>query len=157
MGFNNAADLIGFWEVAKARSVVGGKFDFFTPDEVRAELEAKQAAGELDGDPEEAMQGFNTRVEFTEDGKVRSWMKLPAGVSEADIEAALAAGELIACADGMMCLEEKEWKEENGAFLYNSGEYREMFGEVQSPWDELKLNDEGLLPFGSGMMLLRKC
>ncbi|MBP5354768.1 MAG: hypothetical protein J6Y67_06500 [Lachnospiraceae bacterium] len=153
----SSADLIGCWKVAKARSFVGGKFDFFTLDEVKAELEAKQAAGELDGDPAEMMQGFNTRVEFTEDGKVLNWMKAPEGVSEEEIQAALASGELTAWKDGMMCLEAKEWKEEDGKILYNSGEYREIFGEVKSPWDELSLNDEGLLPFGSGMVLLRKC
>lgn len=157
MGLNSAADLIGFWEVAKAKSFVGGKFAFFTLDEVKAELEAQKTAGELDGDPEEMTQGFSTRVEFTEDGKVRTWMKAPEGVSEAEIEAALDSGELLGWADGMMCPEEKEWKEENGSFLYNTGEHRVMFDEVQSPWDELKLNEEGLLPFGSGMMLLRKC
>jgi len=157
MGFNSAADLIGFWEVAKARSFVGGKFAFFTLEEVKAELEAKNAAGELDDDPEEMVQGFYTRVEFTTDGKVRTWMKGPEDISDEEIEAALASGELLGWADGMMCVEEKEWKEENGSFLYNSGEHREMFDEVQSPWDELTLNDDGLLPFGSGMMLLRKC
>lgn len=158
MAWNNGvADLIGFWEVAKARSFVGGKFDFFTLDEVKAELEAKKASGELDEDPEEMMQGFYTRVEFTEDGKVRSWMKAPAGVTDEEIEAALVAGELIGWKDGLMCLEEKVWKEENGAFLYDTGEHREIFGEVKSSWDELALNDEGLLPFGSGMILLRKC
>ena len=153
----NAADLIGFWEVAKARSFVGGKFDLFTLDEVKAELDAKKAAGELDGDPEELMSGFYSRTEFTADGKVRMWMKAPAGVSEEEINAAIAAGELIGWKDGLMCLEEKEWKEEDGTILYNTGEHREIFGEVKSPWDELKLNEDGLLPFGSGMVLLKKC
>ena len=111
----------------------------------------------MDDDPEEMVQGFYTRVEFTADGKVRTWMKGPEDISDEEIEAALASGELLGWADGMMCVEEKEWKEENGSFLYNSGEHREMFDEVQSPWDELTLNDDGLLPFGSGMMLLRKC
>ena len=157
MALNSAADLIGFWEVAKARSFVAGKFDFFTLDEVRADLEAKKAAGELDEDPEEMMQGFYTRIEFTEDGKVRTWMKAPEDISEEEVEAALASGELLGWADGLMCVEEHAWKEENGTFLYNTGEYREMFDEVQSSWDELKLNEDDLLAFGSGMMLLRKC
>ena len=153
----SAAELIGIWEVAKARSFVGGKFDFFTLDEVKAELEAKQASGELDGDPEEMMSGFSSRTEFTADGKVYMWMKAPEGVSEEEINAAIAAGEIFAWKDGMMCLEEKEWKEENGSIFYNTKEHREIFGEVKSPWDELKLNEDGLLPFGNGMVLLKKC
>ena len=153
---NGAGDLIGVWEVAKARSFVGDKFDFFTLEEVAAELDRKKANGELDDDPEEMMSGFSSRTEFTEDGKVLSWMKAPEGIPQEEIDAALASGEIKAFRDGYFCLEEKEWKEENGEFFYNTGEYREMFGEVQSSWDKLQLNEEGLLKFGSGMVLLRK-
>ena len=152
---NGVSDLIGKWKVAKARSFVGGKFDMFTLEEVAAELESKKAAGELDCEPEEMMSGFSSITEFTADGKVRSWMKAPE-VSQEEIDAALASGDLIAFEDGYMCLEEKEWKEENGEFFYNSGEYREMFGEVKSPWDKLEPDENGLLPFGSGMVLLAK-
>ena len=153
---NGPKDLIGTWVVEKARSLVDGKFDFFTMEDVAAELDRRKAAGDLDGDPSEMMAGFTGRTEFTEDGKVRSWMKLPEGVSEDQIQAALAAGEIIAYSDGYFCHEEKEWKEEDGKLLYNSGEHREIFGEVKSPWDPLELNEDGLLPFGSGMVLLRK-
>ncbi len=153
---NGSADLIGTWVVVKALSVVGGKFDMFTLEEVAAELEAKKAAGELDGDPEEMMSGFYSRTEFTADGKVLTWMKAPAGIPQEEIDKAVESGEIKAFKDGFFCLEEKEWKEENGEFLYNSHEHRELFGEVQSPWDKLELNEEGLLPFGGGMMMLRK-
>ncbi len=151
-----AADLIGTWGVAKARSVVGGKFAMFTLEEVLEEINARKAAGTLDGEPEEMTAGFSSRTEFTEDGKVLTWMKAPAGVPQEEIDKALESGEIKGFKDGFFCLEEKEWKEENGEILYNSEEHREIFGEVQSPWDKLELNEEGLLPFGSGMMLLRK-
>ena len=32
----------------------------------------------------------------------------------------------------------------------------ELFGEEQSPWDELAFDENGLLPFGDGMMKLRR-
>ena len=89
---NGSADLIGTWVVVKALSVVGGKFDMFTLEEVAAELEAKKAAGELDGDPEEMMSGFSSRTEFTADGKVLTWMKAPAGIPQEEIDKAVESG-----------------------------------------------------------------
>lgn len=151
-----AADLIGTWEVAKAMSFVGGKFAMFTVEEVLAEVNARKAAGTLDEDPESLTAGFSSRTEFTEDGKVFMWMKAPAGIPQEEIDKAIEEGDVKAFKDGFFCLEEKEWKEENGEILYNSKEHREVFGEVQSPWDKLELNEDGLLPFGGGMMLLRK-
>ena len=65
---NGPKDLIGTWVVEKARSLVDGKFDFFTMEEVAAELDRRKAAGDLDGDPSEMMAGFTGRTEFTEDG-----------------------------------------------------------------------------------------
>ncbi len=153
---NGSADLIGVWEVAKARSVVGDRFDFFTAEEVAAELDRMRSSGELDSDPAEMMSGFSSRTEFTGDGKVLTWMKAPEGVPQEAIDEALASGEIKAFRDGFFCLEEKPWKEENGEFFYDTGEHREMFGEMQSSWDKLELNADGLLKFGSGMLLLRK-
>ena len=54
---NGPKDLIGTWVVEKARSLVDGKFDFFTMEEVAAELDRRKAAGELDEDPSEMMAG----------------------------------------------------------------------------------------------------
>ena len=72
------------------------------------------------------------------------------------IDEALAAGEIKAVSDGYFCMRSRPWKYVKGGFYYDTGEHRDLFGEVQSSWDELKEDENGLIPFGSGMMLLKR-
>lgn len=146
-------EITGIYSVAKAMAFVDGKFALFTPDEVKADLEKKAAAGEEpDGD---ALSMFSLKVEFTPDHKVLQWMKLPAGVPEEAIKAALESGEIAAVRDGMFCTKSLEWKCVDGKYYYDTKEHRELFGEVQSSWDELVIED-GLMKFSSGMVMLKK-
>ena len=79
------------------------------------------------------------------------------GVSEEEIKAALEEGEIAGYKDGLFTTgEDREWKAVDGKYYYDTGEHRELFGEEQSPWDELAFDENGLLPFGDGMMKLRK-
>lgn len=149
--------IVGVYGVAKAMSMVGDKFGLFSKEEVEANIEKLLEAG--DTDPETAAQmlsGFKMRVEFTPDHKVIMWTPIPKGVTEEQISAALAAGEIKAVKDGFFCGDDKEWKAVQGKYFYNTGEHREIFGEEQSPWDELAPDGEGLIPFSSGMVLLKK-
>ena len=155
---DGAADIVGTYEVAKAMSYIDGKFELFTCDEVAEDLEKRLEAGEIDEDEaREGLRGFGSVYEFTADHKVTCWMPLPDGLSEEEINAAIEAGEIGAVKDGMFSTAENEWKSAGGKYWYNSGEQRELFGEEQSPWDELTFDEEGLMDFGSGMMKLRKC
>ncbi len=140
--------LVGIYAVAKAMSVLNGSFGMYT----REEVEAGTPKDEL----EDALQAFAVQVEFTEDGGVREWVPLPPGVPEEAVKEALLAEQIKGYRDGLICMTEKEWKEENGECFINTGEHREVFGEIQSPWDKLDPDEDGLLPFGSGMMLLKK-
>ena len=150
-------EIVGKYEVAKAMSFVGGQFSLFTREEVLAEMEAKKAAGEVDEDEiKESMRSFDAFYEITEDHRIASWMKIPDGVPEEAIRQALESGEIKGVKDGYFSIEEKEWKAVDGKYYYNSGEHRELFGEVQSPWDELTTDEDGLLDFGSGMIKLRR-
>jgi hypothetical protein len=103
-----------------------------------------------------AMMVFNTRTEFTDDHKVITWMKIPSNVSQEQIDAAIASGELGEVKDGYFSPEgPKEWKAVDGKYYYNSGEEREMFGEKQSPWDELKVGGD-MVEYPDGKMVLKK-
>lgn len=149
--------IIGTYLVAKAFTPVGGELGLFTREEVEADFDAKVASGEAE--PEEradALQAFDTKVEFTPDHRVVTWMKLPADISEEELKEAIEAGEIGEVKDGYFAAEEKEWKEEDGKFLYDTGEYREMFGEVKSPWDEITFDEDGLMNFGDGMAKLER-
>ncbi|MBO4363608.1 MAG: hypothetical protein J6U38_03265 [Clostridia bacterium] len=154
----NMNDIAGEYEVAKAKTFACGKFDLFTKEEVVADFNKRVENGEAE--PEEladAVRAFEMIVEFTADHRVVEWMPLPAGVPEEAIKAALEAGEISAVKDGRFTGGGgKEWKAVNGKYYYNTGEHREMFDEVQSPWDELVFDEEGLMDFSSGLVKLRK-
>ena len=149
-------DIAGLYEVAKTMAVVGGEFDLFSKEEVAAELDRKKAAGEIDDSSYTmSMQGFGICVEFTKSHQVVQWMPVPAGVSEEQINAALESGQILDFNGEAIAMSKKPWKYLNGKYWYDTGEQRELFGEKQSSWDELKFDEEGLLEFG-GMMKLRK-
>lgn len=141
----DAKEIVGKYAVYKAMTLVGEDFGLHTKDEV-------MASGEADGD---TLKAFDCIVEMTDDHKVIEWMRLPEGVSEDDIKAALEAGEIKAVKDGYFTMGEKEWKAADGVYYYNTGEHRELFGEEQSPWDKLEFDADGTLPFG-GMMVLKR-
>lgn len=150
-------DIVGTYEVAKAFSMVGGKLGLHAKDDVLADLEARKAAGEIDDDEiRSSTSMFDMRVEFTADHKLLTWMKIPDGITDEQIKEAIEAGEIGEVKDGFFAGKEQEWKAVDGKYYYNTNEHRELFGEEQSPWDELKTDEEGLIDFSSGMAKLRK-
>ena len=73
------------------------------------------------------------KVKVCADGKLYLLMPLPEGVTQEEVDAAVAAGE-IALVDGMMTDGPKEWEERDGQLWYNSGAEGELFGESADPW-----------------------
>lgn len=146
-------EIVGTYSVVKALAFVNGSFDLFTADEVRADLEAKRAAGEDVDDS--ALNSFTLKVEFKEDHTVDQWMKLPEGVTDEMIKEAVESGEILAARDGYFCAQRTEWKCVDGKYYYDTKQHREVFGEVQSSWDELVCED-GLIKFGGGSMMIKK-
>lgn len=87
---------------------------------------------------------LKTQVVFQEDGTIDFFCPLPEGVSQAEIDAAIAAGKL-KLKDGMMVMQQKHWKEEDGKILADTGAVGEVLGEKVGPWEELKLVDDGMI------------
>ena len=87
---------------------------------------------------------LKTIVVFQEDGAIDFLCPLPEGVSQAEIDAAIAAGKL-KLKDGMMVMDQKHWKEENGKIMADTGTEGEVFGEKVGPWEELKVVDGGMI------------
>ena len=152
-GDDEACGIVGKYSVAKSTAFIDGKIGLFSLEEVQADLDKKSAAGE-DADTS-MLSAFSMKVEFTPDHKVLQWVKLPDGVPEEAIKAALESGEIAAASDGYFCAHAQEWKCVDGKYYYDTGEHRELFGEVQSSWDEL-VEEDGLIRFASGMILLKK-
>lgn len=149
-------EIVGRYEIYKALSVVSNSMGLFTRAEVEAEAKRLLEEGKIDKkDAEQLSQPFDFVIEFSDDHRVLSYMKVPANITKKKIQKALDNGEILSVVDGWALLNEKEWKAVGGKYYYNSGEYRELFGELQSPWDEIQIGSDGLLQYGK-MMILKK-
>ena len=150
-------DIVGTYRAAKMMSMIGGSFDIFSIEDILADLDKQLAAGTID--EHEAAQTkslIDARYEFTEDHRVLEKMKVPDGVGEDEIKAAIEAGEIKDYKDGYFSRDEKQWKAIGGKYYYDTQEQRELFGEAQSSWDELVFDEDGLLNYGSGFVKLKK-
>ena len=106
-----------------------------------AKVEDILSKGDLD---RETAMLLNTVVIFQEGGTIDFLCPLPDGVSQEEINAALAAGQL-KLKDGMMIMDAKHWKEEDGKILTDTGARGEVLGEQVGPWVELKEVDGDMI------------
>lgn len=133
--------IIGNWKVAKV-AVFDESFDLTLKAE--AEIEATP-------ENEEYKKMFCAVIEFTADGKAYTKLKVP----EEALEEARAQG-MPVDGDGYAVVEQKAWKEENGVFLYDTGNTGEAMGEAIDPFEPLVLNEDGSMLMPGGMMLLER-
>ncbi|MBP5135647.1 MAG: hypothetical protein ILP24_07825 [Paludibacteraceae bacterium] len=117
--------------------------------QVRMDAEAYINSPLDEESPEEIKHELDERKRYTQmllevhDDHIAMKMPLPEGVSQAEIDEAVASGE-IRLADGMMLLEEKACEVRNGDLYINSNIQGETLGEPVDPW--VKLNtDDGFL------------
>lgn len=122
-------NLLGKWAVAESLQFNDEKCQMeWTPADVIL------AKDDLDKD---MIMLMKTVVDFHDDGTIDFLCPLPEGVSQEEINAALAAGQL-KLKDGMMLLEQNHWKEEDGKIFTDTGAEGEVLGEKVGPWEELK-------------------
>jgi len=122
-------------------------------DDDEEEDEGEIARRRIEG-KKEGLTAFNAIVEFTDDHKVKMLMPIPPEVPKEEIEKAVASGE-VQIVDGLIQDgDPKEWKFVKGDYYYNTGEHREIFGEVVSPWDKITPDSEGHIDFK--MFILEK-
>lgn len=129
-------NLLGKWMVAEAMQFNEEKCSLEW-----ANVEEILSKGELD---REMSMLVKTIVVFQEDGTIDFLCPLPDGVSQAEIDAAIAAGQL-KLKDGMMMMDAKHWKEEGGKILTDTGAKGEVLGEQVGPWVELKEVDGDMI------------
>lgn len=125
-------DLIGKWVVAETMQFNDEKYQMEW-----VSIDTILANDELDKDMKMLLQ---TVVVFNEDGTIDFFCPLPEGVSQEEIDAALAAGQL-RLKDGMMVMDQKQWRNEDGKVFTNTGAEGEVLGEKIGPWEELKMLD----------------
>lgn len=129
-------NLMGKWVVAETMQ--------FNDEKCTVEwvsVESILAKEDLDKD---MIMLLKTQVVFQEDGTIDFFCPLPEGVSQSEIDAAIAAGQL-KLKDGMMVMQQKHWKEEDGKILTDTGAEGEVLGEKVGPWVELKELDGGMI------------
>ncbi len=124
-------DIIGKWVVSEVMQMGDDGFVWRTKEEVQ------------NVDPDDVEETFGSAMFFEEGGRVVSAMKVPEGVSQEEIDEAIAAGELKLYGDGYMALEETEWREEDGKVFYKTSMQGEILGEQVDPWTELKPTEDG--------------
>lgn len=125
-------NLLGKWVVAETMQ--------FNDETCKVEWVSVEKILAKDDQDKDTIMLLKTIVVFQEDGAIDFLCPLPEGVSQAEIDAALAAGKL-KLQDGMMVMDQKHWKEENGKIMADTGAEGEVFGEKVGPWEELKVVD----------------
>ncbi|MBE7064381.1 MAG: hypothetical protein E7384_00990 [Ruminococcaceae bacterium] len=88
----------------------------------------------------ERKQMVGGQIKVCEDGKLYMLMPLPEGVSQAEVDAAVAAGVIKLC-DGMITDEPKAWEERDGALWLEVG-----MGMSEDGWVKAS-DDEGFINF----------
>lgn len=130
--------LIGKWRIAQAL-----QFDDKTNDMKWTKVEDILAGEDVDRD---TIMMLNSIAEFDEDGRLLMLAPLPEGVSQKDIDAAVAAGK-IKLKDGRMYFEEKHWKVEDGENYTDTMPEGEVLGEKVGPWEKVTEFEDGTIVF----------
>lgn len=125
-------NLIGKWQIAEILQF----------DEEKGMIWAKVSDLLAQEDFDKEMQMLvNAEVLFEEDGNLVFMSPIPEGVTQEEIDEAVAAGE-ISLRDGKMVSDQKHWKVENGKNMADTGAEGEVLGEKVGPWEEIKELDD---------------
>ena len=105
-----------------------------------------------ESDPEAVEDEMKERKEITglsikidEDGKLYMLTPLPEGIPQAEIDAAVSAGE-VTIIDGMMSQQALAWEERDGELWYDTAIEGEVFGEAAETWARA-IDENGFFTF----------
>ncbi|MBR6619834.1 MAG: hypothetical protein IKK85_05785 [Clostridia bacterium] len=85
------------------------------------------------------------QIKICDDGKMYMLMPLPEGVSQAEVDKAVAAG-FFTLVDGMIADSPMQWELRDGELWYDTGIKGEVFGEEAQTWVKA-LNESGYFTF----------
>lgn len=127
-------NLIGKWRIAQTL-----QFDDASNEMKWTKVEDILAGEDVDRD---MITMLNSIVEFGEDGRMLMLAPLPDGVSQEEIDDAVAKGH-IKLKDGRMYFEEKHWKTEDGVNYTDTMPEGEVLGEKVGPWEKVTEFENG--------------
>ena len=87
----------------------------------------------VDEEMKERKKIIGMQIKICDDGKLYMLMPLPAGVSQAEVEEAVAAGYFI-LVDGMIADSPIQWELRDGELWYDTGIKGEVFDEKAESW-----------------------
>ena len=131
-------EILGVWKIKTAQT-----FDAATMKLVEKNVEDILADTSISDDDK---QMLNAKFIFKDDGFVYTTLPIPEDMPQEEIDEYIASGEAW-IVDGMLGIERKEWKEEDGKFRFNSGTKGEVLGEAIDPWNDIAVNDGGSIKF----------
>ena len=134
-------DIIGKWRIAFMPKMDEENGVVWVPADVIREEAARAQDKEL-------LILLDSIYIFEPDGRLVTVMKLPEGVSQEEIDQAVADGEIKLYGDDMYSTESQAWKLEDGKVMYDTGITGEVLGEPVSSWIEVEEIDGAIeLPF----------
>lgn len=99
----------------------------------------------VDDEIAERKKVIGTCIEICEDGNLYMLIPLPEGVSQEEIDEAIAEG-MISLRNGMMCDSPMKWEDRNGEFWLDTAISGEVFGEAADTWAKT-IDDNGYFNF----------
>lgn len=129
-------NLIGKWQIAETLQFNEEKscFDWTKVSDILSQEDVDK----------DMIMLLNAVVVFESDGNLTFMSPLPEGVTQEEIDEAVAAGE-IQLRDGKMITQQNHWKTENGKNLADTGAEGEVLGEKVGPWEEIKEVDDNTI------------
>ena len=129
-------NLIGKWQIAETLQFNEEKerFDWAKVSDILSQEDVDK----------DMIMLLNAVVVFESDGNLTFMSPLPEGVTQEEIDEAVAAGE-IQLRDGKMITQQNHWKTENGKNLADTGAEGEVLGEKVGPWEEIKEVDDNTI------------
>lgn len=131
-------NLVGKWKVSHML--------FFNDKTDRMELMTAEDILAGDDVDRDMIMMLSSIVEFDEDGTWRMLNPLPEGVSQEEVDAAVAAGK-IRLKDGLMFFDERKWKVEDGVNYTDTMPEGEVMGEKTGPWEKVTEFEDGSIGF----------
>ena len=129
-------NLIGTWSIVETMQ--------FNEETERVEwVKVSDILAQEDVD-EDMVMLLNGIAIFEEDGNLVFLSPLPEGLSQEEIDEAVASGE-VELRDGKMVTQQNHWKTEGGKNLADTGAEGEALGEEVGPWEEIKEIDDNTI------------
>lgn len=135
-------DIVGKWKIYQMFADGGDRL-------VLKPLDELIAAADNESEKEELLNLGRMITEYTADGKVLVMAPIPDGVSQEEIDEAVASGQIQLTEDKKFFIDGKilDWKTEDGVIKINTGMEGTIMGEAADPYSAIEVIDDDHFQF----------